>query len=121
MSEPEGKARGGHARAEALSPKQRRAIARRAAAARWDSDVPTATHIGELTIGDLSLPCAVLPDGTRVLSQGGVTTAFGPVPGGWQARQRAADEDAGDLPSFLVAKSLKPFISDDLRTLVSLP
>jgi hypothetical protein len=50
---------------------------------------PTAPHIGELRIGDLVLPCAVLPDGTRVISQGGVTTAFGPVPGDWQHRQRA--------------------------------
>jgi P63C domain len=113
-----GKARGGVARARALSPVERQEIAKKAAAARW-ADVPTATHIGELTIGDLTLPCAVLPDGTRVISQGGVTTAFGPVSGGYQARQRAADDDSGDLPSFLIAKSLKPFISDELRTLVS--
>jgi hypothetical protein len=82
---------------------------------------PKATHIGELKIGDLSLPCAVLPDGTRLLSQGGVTTAFGPVTGGWQQRQRATVDDSGDLPAFLVAKSLKPFISEELRTLVSTP
>src|SRR5215211_270381 len=112
-----GKARGGYARSEALSPEQRAEIAKKAANARWE--VPTATHIGELNIGDLVLPCAVLPDGTRVISQGGVTTAFGPVPGGWQHRQRSADEDTGDLPSFLIAKSLKPFIPEDLRTLVS--
>ena len=82
---------------------------------------PKATHIGELKIGDLALPCAVLPDGTRVLSQGGVTTAFGPVTGGYQQRQRATIDDSGDLPAFLVAKSLKAFISDELRTLVSTP
>lgn len=33
--EPEGRARGGHARAEALPPERRKAIAKRAAAARW--------------------------------------------------------------------------------------
>jgi hypothetical protein len=96
-------------------------IAKRAAAARWGDDIPVATHIGELKIGDLSLPCAVLPDGTRLSSQGGITTAFGPVTGGWQMRKRASNEDAGDLPTFLVAASLKEFIPNDLRTLVSVP
>jgi P63C domain len=121
MDEPTGKAKGGVARAEALSARQRKEIAKKAAAARWDTETPTATHIGELTIGDLTLPCAVLPDGTRVISQGGITTAFGPVTGGWQSRQRASDEDSGDLPFFLIAKSLKPFISEELRTLVVTP
>src|SRR5208282_4454024 len=65
-----GRAKGGHARAEALSAEERTETARRAARARWDETVPTATHIGELTIDDLVLPCAVLPDGTRVISQG---------------------------------------------------
>ncbi len=86
-----GKARDGYASAQSLSKKARKDIARKAAAARWDDSVPEATHIGELKIGDLTLPCAVLPDGTRVLSQGGVTTAFGLVTGGWQNRQKAAD------------------------------
>ena len=103
-----------------LSPEERTAQARLAATARWE-DVPTATHIGELHIGELILPCAVLPDGTRVISQGGVTTAFGPVSGGWQARKRAEDEHTGGLPSFLVAKSLKPFIDNDLVTRVTTP
>ncbi len=118
---PQGKALGGAARAAALSPARRREIAKKAAAARWDESIPTATHIGELTIGELRLPCAVLPDGTRLISQGGVTTAFGPVPGGWQHRKRASDGHDGGLPSFLVAKSLKNFIPSDLRTMVSSP
>jgi len=121
MDRAEGRAKGGIARAEALSSKVRKEIAKKAASARWDSDTPTATHIGELEIGDLKLPCAVLPDGTRVISQGGVTTAFGPVTGGYQQRQRAADEEMEGLPSFLVAKSLQPFISPELRNLVSSP
>src|ERR1700730_15657349 len=94
MDEVTGKAKGGVARAEALSPDKRKEIAKKAAATRWDDSIPEATHIGELKIGDLSLPCAVLPDGTRLISQGGLTTAFGPVTGGWQSRKRASDEDA---------------------------
>src|SRR4051794_930424 len=80
-----GRARGGRARADALTKEQRSALAKTAAEARWDEDIPTASHIGELKIGDLALPCAVLPDGTRLISQGGMTTAFGPVLGGWQS------------------------------------
>jgi hypothetical protein len=121
MEPAEGKARGGVARAEALSKKERKDIAKKAASARWDASIPEATHIGELKIGDLILPCAVLPDGTRVLSQGGVTTAFGPVTGGYQQRQKATDDGAGELPSFLVAKSLQPYIPDDLRALLEIP
>jgi len=121
-SEITGRAKGGMARAESLTKNQRKEIARKAASARWDkaNDIPMAEYTGELRIGDAVLSCAVLPDGRRVLSQGGVTTAFGPVTGGWQKRKQA-DEDTGDLPAFLVAASLKDHISADLRTLVSVP
>lgn len=117
------KAQGGIARANALTATRRKEISRKAAMARWDkaNDIPTAEYTGELKIGDLTLPCAVLPDGTRVISQGGVTAAFGPVTGGWQKRKQADSEHTGDLPAFLVAASLKDFISADLRTLVSVP
>ena len=114
-----GKAIGGLARAEALTPEERSGIARKAASTRWDNSIPLATHIGVLKIGNLELPCAVLQDGTRVISQGGVAVAFGPVTGGWQSRKAA--EHSGDLPPFLVASSLKDFISNELRTLVSSP
>ena len=83
--------------------------------------IQKATHIGELHIGNSALPCAVLPDGTRLVSQGAMATAFGPVTGGWQMRKRAASKHKGDLPPFLVAESLRPFISNDLSTLVSAP
>ena len=82
--------------------------------------LPTATHIGELKIGDIELPCAVLPGGIRVITQGAISAAFGPVTGGYQARQRDS-KHTGELPLFLVAKSLEPFISKELRTLVSKP
>lgn len=123
---PTGRAKGGAARAKALTPERRSEIARNAANAKHSGkgrqgDIPTATHIGELKIGDLVLPCAVLSDGTRLISQGGIAAAFGPVTGGWQMRKRNSEEHAGDLPPFLVATSLQPFISNELRTLVSSP
>ena len=116
-----GASKGGKARKEALTPERRSEIARTAAQTKHgtNAEIPKALHIGELKIGDMVLSAAVLPDGVRVLSQGGVAAAFGPVTGGWQARKKAADEHSGELPPFLVAASLKDYISDDLRTLVA--
>lgn len=117
-----GKAKGGKARAQSLSSERRREIAEHAAAVKKEmASLPTATHIGELKIGELNLPCAVLPDGSRVISQGGIATAFGPVVGGYQLRKKSSEEHDGVLPPFLVASSLNPFIDNDLRTLVSSP
>lgn len=121
QEKPTGRARGGIARARALTPEERAEQSRKAAKARWDSNIPVATHLGELKIGDLALSCAVLADGTRVISQGAIMTAFGPVTGGWQMRKRVADGHPGERPPFLVASSLKDFIPEDLRTLVSNP
>lgn len=116
------RAKGGEARAKALSPERRSEIASNAAKAKQNaSEIPMATHIGEIKIGELTLPCAVLSDGTRLISQGGIAAAFGPVTGGWQMRKRNSEEHSGDLPPFLVATSLQPYISEELRTLVSSP
>lgn len=59
------------ARANALSAEERSAIARKAAAARWggDGEVEIAKRSGDIVIGDLKIQCAVLEDGTRVLSE----------------------------------------------------
>ncbi len=121
-TQPSGKAKGGKARAQSLTSERRREIAKHAAAVKKVmASLPTATHIGELKIGELNLPCAVLPDGSRVISQGGIATAFGPVVGGYQLRKKSSEEHDGVLPPFLVASSLNPFIDNDLRMLVSSP
>jgi len=69
-----------------------------------------ATHTGKLNIGDKTIPCAVLEDGTRLLTETGVLRALGRShrPSGAQAKGR------DQLPSFLQAKNLNPFISQDL-------
>src|SRR5882762_5493841 len=103
---PSGKARGGIARRDALSPEKRVEIARRAAEIRWTA--PKATHTGELHIGDLVIECAVLPDGKRVLSQRGVGKALGRRSAG----RKQADAGGEKLPFFLDVSSLKPFISN---------
>jgi len=113
--EPSGKAKGGLARAEALSPTERTTIAKKAAEARWG--VPKATHVGQLHIGDTVIDCAVLPDGTRVLSQRSVGRALGRGSGAGRHDDRAAQK----LPYFLASGNLKDFISNDLLVLVTRP
>lgn len=76
-----GKAKGGRARALSLSPKRRSEIAKSAAASRVAlAKLPKATHGSAekpLRIADIELPCYVLEDGTRVLSQSGLQTSIG--------------------------------------------
>ena len=83
--EIKGRAKGGHARAVALSPEQRSEIAHRGAAARHSGEVKKATHGSPnhpLKIGDIEIPCYVLEDGTRLLSQRGLQTGIGMSIGG---------------------------------------
>lgn len=117
---------GGKARAEKLPPEQRKEIARHAAEARWDRvtdrvPIPRATHTGELHLGDTIIECAVLENGTRVINQSSFLRALGrsirPRSGkGSSSLQRAIGEDIGfgELPPFLPAKNLKPFITNEL-------
>ena len=76
MSNETKRSRGGHARAANLSPEERSEIARNAALARWArvgdiTKLPKATHDGSLDLGGIEIPCAVLSDGTRLLTQQG--------------------------------------------------
>ncbi len=114
-----GKAKGGAARASALSPQERKDIAKKAAEARWGA--PKAIYTGQLLLGDLSVDCAVLPDGTRVLSQRGVGRALGRAHGGSDWRKKGDDPAGGKLPFFMNAKGLLPFISNELLALVTSP
>jgi hypothetical protein len=110
--------RGGKTRAENLSPEERRGIARQAALARWQKlKVPEGTVIPKAIVSGIlplgSIPCAVLDDAenTRVLSQAGFLEALG--------RTRTPNSSSGgeavaNLPVFLRAKNLEPFISSDL-------
>lgn len=102
--------KGGLARSQALSPQQRSEIARKGAAARW-SDLPQATHDGDLIIGEAAIPCAVLENKQRVLTQSGVMKALGRAR---QAKGRAYYSGDVNLPAFLTAKNLKPFIPNEL-------
>lgn len=104
--------KGGQARAKALTANQKKAIAQKAAAARWSKDIPEALFEGEFHIGDKSIDCAVLPDGTRVISQATFLRAIG--------RSRSPKAGTGvlstvdQLPFFLSSQVLQPFVDDEL-------
>lgn len=67
---------GGEARAQKLTAEQRSEIARRAAAAKWN--IPQATHDGTLNLGGWrSIPCWVLTDERRIISQSSFMEVIG--------------------------------------------
>jgi hypothetical protein len=121
MSE-EAKARGGYARAEALTAEQRSEIAKKGAIARWKSagEIPQAEYTGTLTIGDMRFPCSVLSDGTRIFTQSDFMKSMGMYYSGWVARNRTAEEESAEVPHFLSFKSLKPFVEKHLGDLQSI-
>jgi hypothetical protein len=110
-----GATKGGLARAKALSPERRSEIARAAVEARWAKEgkvpLPKATHEGLLDVGDIVIPCAVLENGQRVLTQSGLMKALGRAR---QAKGREYYDADVNMPAFLTAKNLKPFISPEL-------
>ncbi len=108
--EPSPQEKGGMARAESLPAKARSEIARKAARSRWD--LPLATHEGTLHIGTADIPCYVLENGERILSTRGVMLAL-------KRRWRGRKYSGTELPVFLEAKNLKPFIDNDLTSVLS--
>ncbi len=81
---------------------------------------PKATHTGNLEIGELIIPSAVLEDGMRVLSHRGVAKALGPIRGGY-AYKRAKTGGGADLPVFLNQANLKPFVNNELAVELQSP
>jgi general stress protein YciG len=102
--------RGGQIRSEKLSPERRSEIARQGGRASW-AHLPRATDEGVLNIGDTPIPCAVLDTKQRVLTQSDVMKALGRAR---QAKGRSYYDGDVNLPAFITAKNLKPFIPQDL-------
>src|ERR1700685_1750146 len=75
-----GRSKGGAARAKALPANRRSKIGKRGAAARWDPSIRTASYGNEdrpLVLGDAKIPCYILDNEERVLSQRGFFEALG--------------------------------------------
>jgi hypothetical protein len=80
-----------------------------------------ATHTGILRIGDMSLACAVLEDGTRVLSERAVLRSLGMYRSSWTLRAAGGDDAGARLPVFVGHKNLRPFIDNDLALVLAAP
>jgi general stress protein YciG len=111
-------AKGGVARAEALSPEERSEIARKGAAARWrtedgDSEesepellepigtMPIARWRGALNIIGIEVPCYVLDNGTKIIGRTSATEVLTGIKGG------------GALEKYIGVKALEPFINKE--------
>jgi hypothetical protein len=90
--------------AEIQAKRQRRAGGR-------PKNPPKAAFEGEITIGKIKIACAVLEDGTRLLTQTDFMQALGRTPRAMGLRDREAFEQ---IPPILRGKSLQPYISEEL-------
>lgn len=110
MGKVTGRAKGGVARAKLLTAAERKMIAQRGAAMRWDTEnLPHAVCSSEntpLRIADITLDAYVLEDGTRVLSQAGFLKALG--------RHKRANYQDTDVPPMLRGSGLEPYITPEL-------
>lgn len=104
---------GALARADKLSPEERSDIAKKAAIARWNKDVPE-VFMGSpekpVLIGGTEIQAYVLDDETRVLTQASFLEALG------RHRKANVRDEGGEerLPAILQGKSINPFISNEL-------
>lgn len=70
-----------------------------------------ATHEGELKLGEKTLSCAVLSDGTRVLTASAIFGAFDRPRKGKSSEEYRVDQ----MPSFINANNLQEFVGEQLR------
>ena len=76
---------------------------------------PQAMYSGILEIGDMTFPCSVLSDQSRILTQTDFMRGMGMYYSGWVAKHGPAE-----LPHFLSFKSLKPFVDKHLGDMQSI-
>ncbi len=112
---------GGKARAAKLTPEERSVIAKKGAEARWtiEKSIPKETHPGEIKIGDHTLACSVLENGTRVFSSRSISALMG------SKRKGGLTDISGDgaalLPRFMAVKGIISLIPEDLSARLSAP
>lgn len=76
-----------------------------------------ANYKGVLHIAEKKLNCAVLEDGTRVMSTGAVFKAFGRTKRG-RSKTEVRVLGMPELPSFIDANNLVPFINEELKEML---
>jgi hypothetical protein len=119
-----GQKRGGLHRAARLTEEERKAIAVSGAQARWAKADPSRTSLPKalcgsldrpLRIGDISIPCYVLDDETRVLTATGMTEALGLARGGSMVA------GMNRLELFVTRNRINPFVSKGLADRIHSP
>jgi hypothetical protein len=74
-----------------------------------------AKYQANLNINEIKIPCAVLENGTRVLSEKSIANTLGTLGGGGYWRKRKIIGKGTLIPRYVSANYLEPFISDDIR------
>jgi len=75
------------------------------------TNILKATHVGSLEIGETTLNVAVLNNGKRIINYSSIFNAFGRT-------KRGKQKDGSrvhNMPAFLNANNLQPYVGDDLR------
>lgn len=80
-----------------------------------------AQYSGELQIGDISISCAVLENGERVLVERSVANALGARGTGEYWKMKKESIEGMLLPEYISTKYLQNYISDDLKEKLSKP
>ncbi|MEW6552521.1 MAG: P63C domain-containing protein [Campylobacterota bacterium] len=82
-----------------------------------------ADYKGELKLGDILIPCAVLEDGTRVLNEANIIKNFGSTGGkNYKLRKKNnQDNEIGPIPLFVASKALEPFIDSTFDDMDLIP
>jgi len=122
-TEAVGRAKGGLARAEVLSPERRSEIARKAALTRFgkaplpDGELPKALGEGVLRIGDIDLECYVLQDRRRVFHKRGMAKALRMRSGGGNVFMRTLNRKGlgSVIPANLREKFDNPIVFKPLN------
>lgn len=112
---------GGKKAAANMTDVQRAERAKLAAEARWAKTAPRAIRESTIKLGDLILPCAVLENGQRLVSERAFTKALGGKRGGSHWKRRHQNEGGANLPVFLSAANLRPYISPELAEMLVAP
>lgn len=107
-----GRENSGKATAAKMTAEERKARAMKGVEARKrKASLPKANYRGHLTLGDIVIPCAVLENGVRVISENGVNGTLGSTGGKSLKLRDSANFEHGPLPLFLASKALHPFIT----------
>lgn len=111
---------GGATASKTMTAEEKSARGRKAALAKNRKGIPQASHAGDLHLGSITIPCAVV-NGRRLISQSGLQQAFGQSKGGRKGKVAVAiksieTEWGRAIPAPIRFGSFAPLITKDLLT-----